>query len=69
MTITSYPISQSRIVSYLTSNDQFAINIRYGFVECLEEDESTKVVYNIMYLLSEAGSGILNGWKGEGGEV
>ncbi|KAL4083012.1 hypothetical protein QTP88_028342 [Uroleucon formosanum] len=42
MTITSYPISQSRIVSYLTSNHQFTFNIRHGFVECLEEDESTE---------------------------
>lgn len=52
MTITSYPIPQSHMVSYFTSNPQLTIAIRHGFVQCLEEEESTKVmhVYCIMYL-------------------
>lgn len=62
MTITSCPISQSRIVSYFTSNHPFTFNIRHGFVECLEEDESSEVVNYIMYILSEVCSKILNGW-------
>lgn len=47
MTITSYPIPQSHMVSYFTSNPQLTIGIRHGFVECLEEEESTKVLYYI----------------------
>lgn len=42
-TITSYPIPQSHMVSYFTSNPQLTIAIRHGFVQCLEEEESTKV--------------------------
>ncbi|XP_026804036.1 nuclear pore complex protein Nup205 [Rhopalosiphum maidis] len=42
ITITSYPIPQSHMVSYFTSNPQLTIGIRHGFVECLEEEESTK---------------------------
>lgn len=45
MTITSYPIPQSHMVSYFTSNPQLTVNIRHGFVQCLEEEESTKVIY------------------------
>lgn len=44
MTITSYPIPQSHMVSYFTSNPQLTISIRHGFVQCLEEEESTKVI-------------------------
>lgn len=44
MTITSYPIPQSHMVSYFTSNPQLTIAIRHGFVQCLEEEESTKVI-------------------------
>ncbi|VVC40662.1 Armadillo-like helical,Nucleoporin Nup186/Nup192/Nup205 [Cinara cedri] len=40
--ITSYPIPQSHMVSYFTSNPQLTIAIRHGFVQCLEEEESTK---------------------------
>jgi len=43
--ITSYPIPQSHMVSYFTSNPQLTIAIRHGFVQCLEEEESTKVIY------------------------
>jgi len=48
MTITSYPIPQSHMVSYFTSNPKLTIGIRHGFVECLEEEESTKVLYFIV---------------------
>lgn len=47
MTITSYPIPQSHMVSYFTSNPQLTIGIRHGFVQCLEEEESTKVIYSL----------------------
>lgn len=49
MTITSYPIPQSHMVSYFTSNPQLTIGIRHGFVECLEEEESTKVYYFLVF--------------------
>ncbi|XP_050530233.1 nuclear pore complex protein Nup205 isoform X2 [Daktulosphaira vitifoliae] len=42
MTITSYPIPQSHMVSYFTSNPQLTTSIRHGFVQCLEEEESSK---------------------------
>lgn len=48
MTITSYPIPQSHMVSYFTSNPQLTIVIRHGFVQCLEEEESVKVIINIV---------------------
>lgn len=50
MTITSYPIPQSHMVSYFTSNPQLTIAIRHGFVQCLEEEESTKVIYKHIYV-------------------
>lgn len=52
MTITSYPIPQSHMVSYFTSNSQLTIAIRHGFVQCLEEEESTKVMHlNYLYII------------------
>jgi len=50
MTITSYPIPQSHMVSYFTSNPQLTIAIRHGFVQCLEEEESTKVIYIYFFI-------------------
>lgn len=52
MIITSYPIPQSHMVSYFTSNPQLTINIRHGFVQCLEEEEPTKVTYMIKQILN-----------------
>lgn len=52
MTITSYPIPQSHMVSYFTSNPQLTIAIRHGFVQCLEEEESTKVMHlSYLYII------------------
>lgn len=58
--ITSYPIPQSHMVSYFTSNPQLTIAIRHGFVQCLEEEESTKVIYIIYYLLIKVINEILS---------
>jgi len=54
MTITSYPIPQSLMVSYFTSNPQLTIAVRHGFVQCLEESESSKVIikYKIIIILT-----------------
>ncbi|XP_050438830.1 nuclear pore complex protein Nup205 [Adelges cooleyi] len=47
MTITSYPIPQSHMVSYFTSNPQLTVAIRHGFVQCLEEEETSKFLEEV----------------------